>query len=318
MPVPAVVVGVDGTDPGWRALAWAVAETAALDGRLVICHRVDPHDPLAVAGAWPSMAVLENADPMLARTLAGARARLGGDRVALTLDAGDLTTALLAAAATAHLIVIGAEEQPASLGVRAAARRVAALACCPAVVVRPVRGEPGPFAGHVVVGVDGSPAARAALEFGFRYANRHEAPIVAVHVSHDAPGGVWVDDRMLETHLVYPHPALTLLDDEVEPWRLAYPGVAVRRAVFSGSPVPGLLRAAAGARLLAVGDRGHHPATRALLGSTSQAIVAHARCPVAILHHSPAAGDPDSAGRATLDDSGLRSTLRIRDKVGRV
>jgi nucleotide-binding universal stress UspA family protein len=282
-----VVVAVGCDDPGWRALAWAVAETAALDGRLVICHTVDPHGPLAVAGERPSTAVLDNANPLLARAVAGARARLGGDRVSMILPTENPVAVLTRAAATAGLVVVGAEEHPARLGLRAEARRVAAQAGCPVVVVRPVRGALGPFAGHVVVGIDGSPAARDALAFGFRYADRHRAPVVAVHVSDELPGDVWVDDRMLETHLVHPNAALTLLDEEVEPWRLAYPRVVVRRAVFAGPPVPGLLRAAAGARLLVVGDRGRGLAARTLLGSTSQGVVAHARGPVAVVHRRP-------------------------------
>jgi hypothetical protein len=116
MSAATVVVSLDGTDTGWRALAWAVAETAALDGRLVMHHPADPNGPLAVAGAWPATAVLKNANPMLTRALAGARARRGGDRVALTVDVGDPATALPAAAATAQLVVLGAEEQPVRTG----------------------------------------------------------------------------------------------------------------------------------------------------------------------------------------------------------
>src|SRR5437588_677499 len=93
----------------------------------------------------------------------------------------------------------------ASEEVAAARGRLAAHARCPVVVARPVRGQGGLFAGHVVVGVDGSAPARAALAFGFGFAETHGLPLAAVHAAgthhDDQPGDVWVDDTFGETHL---------------------------------------------------------------------------------------------------------------------
>jgi nucleotide-binding universal stress UspA family protein len=95
-----------------------------------------------------------------------------------------------------------------------------------------------------------------------------------------------VDDRFAETHLDPPPAGLTMLDVEG--------GAVVPRAPlgrgetrrYRGDPVPALLRAAAGARLLVVGDRGRDAAARVLLGSVSQGVVAHAARPVAVVHAS--------------------------------
>lgn len=126
--------------------------------------------------------------------------------------------------------------------------------------------------------------------FGFRYADRHRAPIVAVNVSDDRRGDVWVDDRMLETHLVQADPALALLDGEVEPWRLAYPRLVVRRAVFDGPTAAGLLRAAACARLLVMGSHGHGRLYHAVVGSVAEECIRAAVCPVAVIPPSHAGG----------------------------
>jgi nucleotide-binding universal stress UspA family protein len=142
----------------------------------------------------------------------------------------------------------------------------------------------GRFAGHVVVGVDGSGPARSALEFGFGYAAQHRRLLAAVNVTAHTDYDVWVDDTLLETHLTAEPAALAMLANEVEPWHHKYPDVMVKRALFAGPPLAGLLRAADGAALLCVGDRGRGPTTRALLGSVSHAAVDRAGCPVAIMH----------------------------------
>jgi nucleotide-binding universal stress UspA family protein len=188
------------------------------------------------------------------------------------------------------LLVVGASSAD-RLSALSTARWVAAHASCPVVVVRPVTRADGMFAGHVVVGVDGSEPARSALAVGFRYAAEHSLPLAAVHATgrhgDEEPGDVWVDDRFAETHLSPPSAGLALLEDEVEPYALEYPTVAVKRAVHRGAAVAALLRAAAGARLLVVGDRGRGAVARLLLGSVSQGVVAQARGPVAVAHAGP-------------------------------
>jgi nucleotide-binding universal stress UspA family protein len=276
-----VVVGVDGAEPGWWALSWAVGEAATAAGGLLICRVYPAPHPTLGRTPRPSAATVGLADPVLARHVAAVRARLGGDLVDLVTPAGDPGHRLVDAGG--DLLVVGASGPRPST-----ARWVAAHARCPVVVVRPVSGPGGPFAGHVVVGVDGSEPARAALSFGFGYAARHGLPLAAVHAAgphRDAvPGDVWVDDRFAETHLAPPPAGLRLLDVEVEPHVRHHRQVAVKRAVHRGGAVPALLRAAAGANLLVVGDRGRGIAVRLLLGSVSRGVVSRATGPVAVVH----------------------------------
>ncbi|HEU4422612.1 MAG TPA: universal stress protein [Pilimelia sp.] len=281
---PSIVVGLGGSG-GWHALGWATNEAAATGGRLVLCHACRPDSALADRGPAPPIGLLEVVDLALARAVGSARTRLGGDRVTLRIQPGRPGHLLVQAAAGADLAVIGPPARRTPGGLGSTAHDVAAHAPCPVVVARPVDSAHGaPFAGHVVVGVDDSPAARAAVEFAFRYADTHRRPLAAVHVTADRREDYWFDETMLSTHFAAEPAGLELLATEVEPWMRKYPNVATKLAVYAGRPLPGLVRAAAGASLLVVGDHGHSAAVRAVLGTVSDGVLDAAPCPVAIVH----------------------------------
>lgn len=61
------------------------------------------------------------------------------------------------------------------------------------------------------------------------------------------------------------------------------PPVEIRTTVEHGNPANVLLRAAEGASLLVVGNRGHGGLTEALLGSVGQHRTQHAPCSVVIV-----------------------------------
>jgi len=281
---PTIVVGLGGSD-GWHALAWATNEAATVGGRLVLCRACRPDSALAERGVTGSIRQLEVVDPALARAVGTARARLGGDRVDLRIGPGRPGQVLVEAAADADLAVIGPPARRTSGGLGSTAHHLAARAPCPVVVARPAgSARTAPFAGHVVVGVDDSPAARSALEFAYRYANAHRRPLVAVHVTVDRREDYWFDEAMLSTHFTAEPAGLALLAVEVELWMRKYPAVPTKRALYAGRPLPGVLRAASGASLLVVGDHGYGAAVRAILGTISDGVLDRADCPVAIVH----------------------------------
>lgn len=146
----------------------------------------------------------------------------------------------------------------------------------------------------IVVGVDGSDAAAAALSWALDdAAARGDARVVAV-----------LAYTYLDQHHLADEPdfdpgysqrdAQRVLDTFVDGVLADRPGGAgavelERRAVLE-LPPRALLSAADGADLLVVGSRGRGGFKGLLLGSVSQQVAAHAPCPV-VIHR-----DPDAAG----------------------
>jgi nucleotide-binding universal stress UspA family protein len=140
---------------------------------------------------------------------------------------------------------------------------------------------------EIVVGVDGSEPAAAALAFAFTEAHRLDTAVVAVHAwSMSLPTGpaeaaviamAAGDDRAR-----YQHRAQQVLSDAVAGHRQKYPDVPVTERLIDASPAGALLEAVAEPAMIVVGSRGHGGFTGLLLGSTSQSVLHHASCPVAV------------------------------------
>ncbi|BCJ39283.1 universal stress protein [Actinocatenispora thailandica] len=274
-----VVVGVDGTPNSRAALAWAARSAAGDHRNLLICHvRQDP------SGDG------EDAAELLTTALEAARRTVDADRIQVCLSHGDPSLALARLAAPAQLLVLGAEPDADRPGAsrELVALRTAMAARCPLVVVRADGGMPGPLRGQVVAAVDGSPAARSALEFAFGYADAYDLPLAAAHVTPEPAGGYWFDERLLETHFATEPAALGFLERETEPWRRRFPRVAVKLVVLGGSRLAALTMASQGASLLAIG-RAERGSPRAALGPIAYGLLRDAGCPVAVLSPAEAA-----------------------------
>ena len=276
-PARTVVVGVSGAPIDDTALAWSVEECRRSGARLVIAHACSDgrdDDPRALTGY-----------PGLTAAIQRARQELGEARVTVRVQAPPSGTMLLGLVTAADLLVVGPPSHGRWTHWGSTTQYVARNAPCPVVVARPAP-PPGdaPFAGQVVVGVDGSASARAAIGFGFAYAYEQGLPVVAVTVTADDHRDIWYDDQLLEAHLTVEPAALQLLAAQLEPWEHLYPTVWAKRAVFTGRPVDGLLRAAQGARLLVLGADAGSSTRRVLLGSTSLDTITRATGPVAIVH----------------------------------
>jgi nucleotide-binding universal stress UspA family protein len=139
-------------------------------------------------------------------------------------------------------------------------------------------------AGGIVVGIDGSPGSTAALRWAVEEASRCGAPVTALLV--------W--DAMGEPRPVFDaasnadRPGLAraarqVLDSTLARVQAEDPTVTVTGVVEEGSPVPELVRGAARARLLVVGERGHGALHRLVAGSVSQGVVHHATVPVVVV-----------------------------------
>jgi nucleotide-binding universal stress UspA family protein len=135
--------------------------------------------------------------------------------------------------------------------------------------------------GRVVVGVDGSPSSDEALRWAVRHARLTGSPVDAV-IAWDFPlaYGVAPGNDGEDFHA----DAADALDKSVQNVVGAEDAGRVSRLVLRGHPARVLLDASAGADLLVVGCRGHGGFTGMLLGSVSQHVVAHASCPVVVVH----------------------------------
>lgn len=173
---------------------------------------------------------------------------------------------------------------------------------------------------RVVVGVDGSEQALAAVRAAAVAAGRRGVPLHVVHAF------IWpylhvnvgpVDRDMPETGLR--HHAEDLLAEAVAEAGKAAPEVAVTTALIDGVAAPVLLAEALGAALLVLGDRGLGGVSGLIVGSVAVHAVAHADCPVLIVRGAEAAGGPVVVGadgsERTMALAAEESTLRRTDLV---
>jgi nucleotide-binding universal stress UspA family protein len=271
-----IAVGVDLGRGGLAALSWATEEAVASGARMTICHVRDHGDTDA-----PDLETLRLTQPDLVRRVRWCRQLLGGANVAVELPLGDPPAALLELGGHADLLVIGGFGGPDDQRRHPSlAAQVAAKARCPVVVVRPATGHDGAaLAGHVVIGVDGSPASAAAVRLGFGHARRHHLPVAAVYVNDRRPGGYQLDGPQLDGEPT----ALTLLAREVDPTAARYPDVAVQRVAIGGDPITALRHASAGAALLVLGRHSRPRPARLRPGRVCRAFAERAACVVAVV-----------------------------------
>ena len=129
---------------------------------------------------------------------------------------------------------------------------------------------------HIVVAYDGSDEAQLALAWSAETARLDGSTLRVVVVGPDAKVGSGRAGGGDE------HPAQTWVESATRLVdQAAVPGSVVD--LMRGSTVQQLLTASDGARLCAVGSRGHSKVGGIWLGSVSQHLARHATCPVAVV-----------------------------------
>ncbi|WP_308259500.1 universal stress protein [Pseudonocardia sp. H11422] len=283
-----VLVAVDGSEPALRAVRWAAQEALRLrvalrvvtaSGGSSVRHFGDPN-----WGPDYEEALLE-----IARAQVAAAADVAGEtapdvEVVPQVLEGYPVPALLDESREVQLVVLGNRGLGGFSGllVGSVTVAVAAHAACPVVVVRGTDQDAATAQeGPVVVGVDGSPLSEAALAFAFADADAHGSALVAVHSWQDAvmdpAAAAYVNWEAIESE------EHRLLTERLAGLAQKYPDVPVERVVVRDSPARVLVERSAGARLVVVGARGRGGFIGLLLGSTSQALVHHSRCPVVVV-----------------------------------
>lgn len=141
----------------------------------------------------------------------------------------------------------------------------------------------------IIVGVDGSPASRVAVDWAARDAARRGAALKLVHVLVPPVVMVFPEVPMPPGFMEWQdEEGRKLLDDAAKTVRDAASDAAaeveVSAEMLAGSPVPVLAGLSSSAQLVVVGSRGRGALARGLLGSISSGLAHHAHCPVAIIH----------------------------------
>ncbi|WP_326950140.1 universal stress protein [Amycolatopsis sp. NBC_01307] len=282
-----IIVGVDGSASALQAARWAGDEAARRHLPVRVVHAVSMPALAYGAGVRPRDGFSEVLETQGRQWLADAEAAIRSGHPDLEIHAdlatGSPVTELLEAAADARLVALGSRGLGGFSGMLTGSTVVAMVARgrCPIVVVRGGGRENGP----VVLGMDGSPANEPAIAVAFDEASSRGADLVAVHswLSVSAGTAHTLGQQLLDDFDALEGNERELLAERLAGWQEKYPDVTVRRVVARDHPVRCLLDHSADAQLLVVGSRGLGGFSGMLTGSTSQALIHHATCPLLVV-----------------------------------
>ena len=270
-PARRIVVGFDGSPEAYVALEWAARESIARSSAVVVV-------------ACPTMPAGVDADGrgvvQRARLIAAVhevRRRHHGLRVEAADAHTDPTQALVLEAVGAELLVVGASAPGSTRRwLSGSGPRVARRRSCPVVVVH---GSGREQVRRVVVGVDSSNAAAAALDCATAEADLRGADLMVVQ-AWERPVG---DVRSMRSGDLRRADAACALDIAVRACeqRTLQP---VEGMLREGDAAQILVAVATGTDLLVVGSRGRSGYATMLFGSVATSVVDHAECPTVVVH----------------------------------
>jgi nucleotide-binding universal stress UspA family protein len=267
-----VVVGVNCSAASLAAVRTAAREAAMRSRPLRVVHAFAWPLYDASAGGQPYGVLRQQAAGLLDRAVAAARSAEPSVPVTGRLVDGWPARILLRESHGAALVVLGEDglDNDPFLMVDSVVVRLVAHARCPVMVALGRARTAGP----VVVGVDGSPASRLAVEFAFDEAARRHAPLTAVHAWEPETGPAGGAE------------AEQLLEETVRLWRDKYPEVETECRAVPGDPIGVLLHHSGNAQLLVIGPRGAGGRFCTLLGTAGQAVLRRCACPTIFVHAS--------------------------------
>lgn len=152
----------------------------------------------------------------------------------------------------------------------------------------------------IIVGVDGSPAAKVAVDWSARDAVLRNIPLTLVYVRQGVEANMWLDMPVSEdSWRIEEQYSRRILSDAKTVAEAAMAGghaVAVEEHAAEGNVVATLVDLSKDAEMVVVGSRGMGKVGRVLLGSCSSGLLHHAHCPVAVIHdEDPLMPHPDRA-----------------------
>ncbi|MGZ6980757.1 MAG: universal stress protein [Ilumatobacteraceae bacterium] len=288
-----IIVGVDGSEPSFEALRWAVHEARRHEAEITVvyCYTVTPNGGFGGA-IYPSSVDVETMKDAAATVVGRAIEIVGEIDPTMNVDAYTLLASpvlgITDSATDGDEIVVGATGHSGLVAglLGSVAAGVTHRAHVPVVVVpskSPV--EFGDSMKKIVVGVDGSPESLLALDWAHRQALLSGAELTVVHAwIYPYPVSV-ASPREVRAPMEYDaRNELQTSLDSLGP-RLTGGAVTIHAKLRDDAPVDALLAESEDADLLVVGSRGRGGLRSRLLGSVSHTLVQHVRCPVVVIRH---------------------------------
>ena len=282
---PLVVVGVDGSDDGLRAVRFGAGTVLRYGGELLLVNAVD--DTL-MAGAWGVVydpEVLQSAGATANEQAKDVAVGMGltEDRIRTEVVMGSPGGVMSRLSEVADLVVVGrrAASGLERMFVGSTSVAVVANASCPVVVIS-AAAHPDPVGqkGVVGVGLQTDPGSEALLEAGFLQAKRLGSRLEIIHAIQP-PVGLFarkLSPTQLDEQVRFAKGGIEAIAATVA---AKHPQVAYEVSVTADSPINELVSRSAGYDLLVLGvGQSHIPGFS--LGGLMRGLMAHAECPLFI------------------------------------
>lgn len=279
-------VGIDGSEASRAAVRWSVRRLATFNGggvqpSLKLVHVVD--DDWGMMGSRNMEALREDGRMLAAREAEYARSLEPGVAVETEILIGNPMWELIATSAGSGMTVVGTHKTGFIQG-RVFGSRSLQLAAAARSSVAIIPQSSSPSSRGVVVGVDGSAAARAAVRFGAEEARRTGQALVLVRAwrpsrqaNEGDPSAFADQERAAEIASAELSAAETLA-------RSILPAGEIRVRNVGRSPAEALLDASSHASLLVIGGTDRTAGERIVLGSVGHDVLLNLTAPTVIVH----------------------------------
>jgi nucleotide-binding universal stress UspA family protein len=164
--------------------------------------------------------------------------------------------------------------------------------------------------GGILVGVDGSPAAKVATDWAAREAASRRVPLTVVYVLTPAMMMTWPEVSMPPDYTRWQEQqGQDILDAAVAVAReAAGDELQLHTEMPVGPTLTTMIDLTKDAELVVVGSRGRGALARRLLGSVSSGLVRHAHCPVAVIHDEDSASPTPAQAPVVVGVDGSRAS----------
>lgn len=297
------VVGVDGSVPARAAVRWTIAMARRLPAPVTLVHVAD--DEWGAVGSQLIDEVDENAKQLLADDLEYARSLGDGVTLRAELRRGSPMAELAECSDEETVLVVGTHKTGFHYGRAYGSRslQLANLALGPVAIIPEVASR---MRRGVIVGVDDTPAGRAAVDLAADLAGLRQCELMLVRSSESrARFAVDTDDQMSDWLLRRDDDARAALVTAVTRARERQPDITIRSRVVRRPAGSALTELARSAELLVIGDSRRAEAELGSLGAvaydvllnlSSPTVVVHAPPPVAHVEHTTVKGEGDVIG----------------------